>query len=831
MARSNYEILDFSNHMPLRCEVKQLGYSALHQHDYFEIDFLLQGKLSASIGNQVYSFGPEDVFSIDAHLPHELRGSGCVLISVHFEQSLFEKTLPAPQHPIFFCNSAVQGDSAAFDSLRRLIARLVKNNADQQAGFELRNLSLIYEIMDLFYNNFRILRTKAQDQQSHRYAARIAEIARIVRAHYTESFSLSMLAEKVHLSAPYLSKFFDQQFGMTFLAYLTQIRLDHAVNALSSSDKTIDDIASDSGFANTHAFVQAFKKEYGTLPSVYRRKLRLERELPAPRIEVAQHENMAGLKKYLDQGSGAAALPPQALSSIISINAAKKTTPLSHSWRSVLCAGNAEDLLLSEVQAVVRRMQEEIGFRYIKLHNIFSDSMCVCSLKGDGSMVCRFSYLDLVLDFALSLGLRPMLELSFMPEALAKTPGRRLFHYLVSEPNQPERWTRLIQALLEHLSARYGMEALESWHFSVWREPDTPEALFGFSSDEAFFRFYRITWQCVKDFNPRLRFGAPATFYLAGVDTPLWYLRFLDWCKKQDCLPEDLNFVFYDVERSETERGGQAEFGFVETMVLRRDPNGMRLFLDQALAERRSLGLDGLPIYLTEWNHTPSQQDLLNDTCFRSCYLARNILQNYDRIASFGVWAVTDLMAESVLPEKLFFGGLGLFTASGIPKAAYYALILLSRLGDELVDRGEGWFATRQGEEYRVLLYHYRHFSRLYANGERFDMTFTDRYTPFSPDQALDVHFTINGVPDGDYTVRETILNRKYGSAFDKWLEMGAQEPDRPEELKTLAALSMPMQNKYQARAEKKTLTIDAMLELLELRLVTISPAHNSPTG
>ena len=825
MPRSNYEILDFSSHMPLRCEVKQLGYSALHQHDYFEIDFLLSGRLSASIGEKVYSFGPEDIFTVDAHVPHEFRGSGCVLICVQFEQSLFEKTLPAPQHPQFFCNSAVQGDSAAFAALRRLIARLVKNNADQRPGFELRNLSLVYELMDVFYNNFRILRTKAQDQQSHRYAARIAEIARIVRAHYTENFSLSMLAEKVHLSAPYLSKFFDQQFGMTFLAYLTQIRLDHAVNALAHSDKTIDDIAADSGFANTHAFVQAFKKEYDSLPSVYRRRLRLQKQSPAPRIEVEQHAHMAGLKKYLEAEPGSAALSPQAVSSYISLNLSRPGRALTHSWRAVLSAGNAEDLLLPEVQGVIRRMQTEIGFRWIKLHNIFSDALQVCAQRPDGSLEFRFTYLDLVLDFALSLGLRPMLELSFMPQALAKNPNRRLFHYLVSEPNQPERWAALVKALLVHLQARYGAEALRSWHFTVWREPDTPEALFGFSSDESFCRFYQLSWQTVKAFDPALSFGAPASFYLVGAETPLWYLGFLDWCRGHGCLPDDLNFVFYDVERSEAERGGQMEFGFVETMVLRGDPDGMRLFLDEALAARKRLGLERLPIYLTEWNHTPSQQDLLNDTCFRACYLARNILRNYDRIASFGVWSVTDLMAESALPEQMFFGGLGLFTANGIPKAAYYALVLLSRLGDEYLDQGEGWFATRQGGEYRILLYHYRHFSRLYAHGERFDMTFTDRYTPFSPEQALDVHLSLSGLPEGDYVVRETILNRKWGSAFDKWLEMGAAEPDRPEELETLAALSVPMQSKYRARAQRGALSLDAMLDPLELRLLVISPA------
>ena len=84
-----------------------------------------------------------------------------------------------------------------------------------------------------------------------------------------------------------------------------------------------------------------------------------------------------------------------------------------------------------------------------------------------------------------------------------------------------------------------------------------------------------------------------------------------------------------------------------------------------------------MPIYLSEWNNTPSQQDLLNDTCFKSCYIVKNILENYDRLDSFTYQALTDLMADDALPNKLFFGGLGLFTVNGIPKASYYAYTLL----------------------------------------------------------------------------------------------------------------------------------------------------------
>ena len=77
-----------------------------------------------------------------------------------------------------------------------------------------------------------------------------------------------------------------------------------------------------------------------------------------------------------------------------------------------------------------------------------------------------------------------------------------------------------------------------------------------------------------------------------------------------------------------------------------------------------------------------------------------------------------------------------------------------------------------------IFIYNYRHFSRLYAQGERFDMTFTDRYTPFSPEQSLDVHISLTDMDDGDYIVRESIINRRSGSAFDRWVDFGALEPD-----------------------------------------------------
>lgn len=826
----NYEIANFDIGMPLRCRMHQFGYVESHTHDYFEIDMVLSGSFTAVIEGKSYQLKGDDVLSIDPHVPHEFRSSECVLICVQFDQAAFVQMLPDPTHPLFFCNSSVQGNNAAFRRIRTLIAQLVKNNADQQQGFELRNCSIIFELMDVLYNNFRISRSHAQDARNHRYSLRVAQIARLIREHHTESLSLTQLAEMVHLSAPYLSKFFDQQFGMTYLTYLTQVRLNHAVSDLLTTEKIMEDIAADSGFPNSHAFVQAFKKEYGVLPSVYRRQNRAKkaekRSVPKSIPAVEQHDYMAGLKKYLAPQAEVPASPANSVSCNIRFGANGEGRKLKHTWKTVMGVGTASDLLMADIQAMVRRMREEIGFRYIKFNGILSDDLHVYNENAAGCPVYNFTYVDKILDFLMSIGLRPIIQLSFMPALLAKDPGRKLFSYLVSEPKNLQDWKTLVCALVTHLLERYGQEEVARWHFCLWTQPDTPEELYGFSSAEAFYALYQATYQAVKGMDPNLSFGTPPTYYIVEENITNWYIPFLDWCRKNHCFPDFLNFYYYDTTLVGKERSKDSIFGFVCAMTLRDTPDGFHNFVDQVLYERERLGLRKMPIYLTEWNNTPSQEDLLNDTCFKSCYIVKNILENYDRLDSFGYWSLTDWMGEAPLPKELFFGGLGLFTVNGIPKASYYALWLLRQLGDQFVGSGDGWFATRQGNRQIILLYNYRHFSHLYSLGERFDMTFTDRYTPFDPVQTMDAHLTIGDVANGKHLIRETILSRKSGSAFDQWVEMGAMEPDTEQEINTLKARSTPACNKYMVEAKNHILELDAILDMLEVRLITVEPCR-----
>jgi xylan 1,4-beta-xylosidase len=228
------------------------------------------------------------------------------------------------------------------------------------------------------------------------------------------------------------------------------------------------------------------------------------------------------------------------------------------------------------------------------------------------------------------------------------------------------------------------------------------------------------------------------------------------------------------------------------------------------------------PVYITEWNFTPSHREWLNDTCFSSVYIVRNILTNYDKLDSFCHWSLTDWIEEMVFSQELFHGGMGFFTRNGIKKPAYHAYSFLSKLENQFVSKGDGYFVTKGDDRYVILLYYYVQISDLYAQGVTFNTTFTERYHPFDHANDRMVDFVLSNMEDGTYLVTEHIVNRHYGSVFDKWLEMGGLELKKQEDVETLRQLSAPMVHKKQVTITDNLLPYSVTMEPLEIRLIEI---------
>lgn len=803
--------------MPLSCYVHHIGHIEKHSHETFEIIFVLSGKCTLILDDHLYQLKEDDVIIVQNLITHELYSNDCVYVSLQLDQARLENTFPNPLHPLFECNSQIEGKEDSYDKLRQKIAFIIKNNADKPAGYELKNWIYIYELLEILYLYFRVESTPSLEKKNHRYAARIYEISKIIKEHYTEEdLTLASLAEMMHLSVPYLSKFFQKHFGVNYLTYLTRLRLKNAIYDLINTEKSIETISSDCGFPNSNAFTSAFKKEYGTLPSAYRRNAKIQKTEPLP---LEYHDYMVSLRKYLAQiPSSSDDIPLR--HETVHCSVTNTPIPLRHSWRNIISVGQASDLLLADIQTILIKTQTELHFSYIFFNDIFSDTLNLFHINGKGEPVYNYAYVDKIMDFILSLSLKPMISFSYMPKDLAQNPDHFLFNHLVSEPNNHTLWCSLVRNFMEHVIFRYGFNEILTWRFSVWHQPNTPTRLFGFSNPADFFSFYKETWDVVKSFHSSMVFGLPCMYYLDERSDNHFLSDMLEWCSKNHCMPDYLNFTFYDTLLNSAHNNSKAAFGFIDSMTLNPSPDGLRTAVSRIKKIQKQL--NSIPVYISEWNNTPSQQDYLNDTCFKACYIAKNIAENYDQLDGLAYWTLTDLVAEHEIPDTLFFGGLGLYTKSGIPKASYYAMRLLSMLGDNCIGRGEGWFATKTENEIRILAYHYKHYTDLYALGERFDMNATDRYTMFHQTNKLNLKLLLENVEDRVYNRKEYVLNQDYGSAFDTWVKCGCADPESGDENEYLISQSQPFQKKSSIAAENHTLSLDITMNVLEVRLIIL---------
>ena len=107
-------------------------------------------------------------------------------------------------------------------------------------------------------------------------------------------------------------------------------------------------------------------------------------------------------------------------------------------------------------------------------------------------LLYSFFNADQICDFLLSIGMKPFVELSFMPTTLA-SGDTTVFHYRanVTPPKDYHQWAKLIRKLVAHWVERYGVEEVRTWFFEVWNEPNLKAFWTGTQAD--YFELYRCT--------------------------------------------------------------------------------------------------------------------------------------------------------------------------------------------------------------------------------------------------------------------------------------------------------------------------------------------------
>jgi len=373
-----------------------------------------------------------------------------------------------------------------------------------------------------------------------------------------------------------------------------------------------------------------------------------------------------------------------------SCNLSETGSSLTHFWEHTVGSDHAPIALRADWQNQLRRCRDELGFRYVRFHGLLSDDMGTL-ITSQNKPLYSFFNADQICDFLLSIGMRPFVELSFMPTALAS--GRKtVFHYRanVTPPRDYRQWARLIHKLVLHWVERYGVSEVREWFFEVWNEPNLKAFWAGTQAD--YFKLYRYTIHAIKSIDGTLRIGGPAT---AANE---WIEEFLDFCEERK-LPVD----FVSTHHYPTDAFGQVGDDTM-TQLAKSQRSVLREQTQDAKRHAR-----GKPLYYTEWNASSNPRDSLHDEPYAAAFAAKTIMEANGLVRGYSFWTFSDLFEENYFPSVPFHGGFGLLNLHGIAKPAYRAFELLHSLGDEsllvdgLHDTVDAW-VVRGGDKATVLL-------------------------------------------------------------------------------------------------------------------------------
>lgn len=833
-----HEIIEFPKNLRVKVLLHKIGSVTRHWHRSLELLFVLEGTAHVIMDEKLFLLAAGDIILINSNSIHALYSDeSAVLIALQFKPELFQFGEIAPDDMEFDCNSSTDSDSGRYDNIRWIIARMVTNNINRELGTDYLNYGSCYYLLAELVSKFRT-NSGGEAKSRLKYTKRLTEITDYIEAHYRDNLSLSDLAASQHLSVPYLSGFFSRYMGVKFSQYYIDVKLNHALQDLTGTDHTVERVAEDNGFPEVHTFIRTFKAKFGVTPNVYRKR-NLAQQLSPGRdqgvnyLSTEPSNYLHFLLKYLPDNQMGTMTTPIAASyteqiQVSEISTGEAQRPLTHNFKKVMTVGRARDLLDHDIRHMLRDIQGAIGYQYIKFHGILSDDMMVCMRLPDGTLQFNYQMVDAALEFLLSVGLKPIVQLSFMPAALASDPDKTIFFcnpFNTSPPRDMAEWNLLIADFTRHLIARFGRDEVIDWLFCVWCEPETSTKMFGFGDFPLFCEFYKNTYHTVKSVCPELRFGSPAFLYMRRNGEPYFLTHFIRHTLENGCRPDFMNIHYYaDIIPRET-----MDINLSDALItqLPKEPDDFSIFITSIRTLFEELGVGELPVYLTEWNLTLSHRNLISDTCFKSCYIMKNLLENYDKLDSFGYWHLTDLLKENPLPDvgHIFHGGLGLYTMNGVRKSAFYAFDFANRLGDKLLAQGDGYFVTRRDTHIQVITYHYVHYGDIFAAGDAIGVTATSRYAPFDMSRRAAYSIPLAGLKDGRYVVKEYFVNREHGSAFDLWVKTGAM-PLSSDDDKVYRHICVPGFHSEYLICENGLLTYSPTLEPLEIRFAELSPEN-----
>ncbi len=438
----------------------------------------------------------------------------------------------------------------------------------------------------------------------------------------------------------------------------------------------------------------------------------------------------------------------------ITLNYNNEKGKLNTFFNECVGAGRANEGLRADWQEQLRYVTKECGFKYIRMHGLLSDDMGVYR-EENGKSEYNFQYVDALFDALLNIGIKPFVELGFMPNGLA-SGNTTVFWWKGNgtPPRDYQKWEDLIRALTQHFTERYGEEEVKAWYFEVWNEPNLDG--FWHSTQSEYFKLYNHSVKAVKSVNPAYRVGGPAT---AGA---AWVPEMIAYCKQNNVPIDFISTHTYGVKQ-----GFLDEFGRGGT-VLNKDKNAVSGDVINSRKQISNTFKPNLELHYTEWSSSYTPADPMHDSYHQAAYILQKLKEVGNTANSMSYWVFTDIFEEAGVRFGAFHGGFGLLTIQGINKPAFYAYQFLNKLGKtELANADSASWACKNDKGVQVLLWDF-------TNTHPGDSVHNQKYyiQDLPAKVKGKVKIVLSGMPSGSYTLKIYQTGYRVNDAYTSFLDM-----------------------------------------------------------
>jgi xylan 1,4-beta-xylosidase len=449
---------------------------------------------------------------------------------------------------------------------------------------------------------------------------------------------------------------------------------------------------------------------------------------------------------------------------IIQADVSQVKGPRSMVWQDSVGAGRVGEGLRAGWRSQLEFCRKELGFKYLRAHGLLHDELGVYSEDKQGNPRYNWAYIDDVYDYLLSIGMKPFVEISFMPKALA-SGDRTIFWWNanVSTPRDYAKWDALITALVKHWTERYGADEVKTWRFEIWNEPQL--SIFfqpppGKTARDAYMELYEHTAKDIASVNSGYSIGGPAG--------PGWFLELIDLSTQKNLPLDFISFHPYGLAGGPT---GLDETG-ESLLYLSSDLNAVSHGANRGIDIIQNSSKPKLPIYITEWSSSYSSRDPIHDTYFEAPYILEQ-LRNTEQMGSMSYWTFTDVFEENGPGWRPFHGGFGLINYQGIRKPAYWAYWFLARLGATEIKSSDpaSYVAKDDKGEYQVLFWDLTDPIHERVQGPISNQAFFTKPLVVRDKGTATVKLT--NLPAGKYKLTIYRIGYQHNDPYSRFLEMG----------------------------------------------------------